>query len=42
MSKPSLRITVTLCSNGTILVLIEWICSNLGRGSELTTPPTGD
>lgn len=38
MSKPTLKITVTIHEDGTVSVLIEWICSNLSRGIELATP----
>ena len=39
MSKPTLRITVTVHKDGTILVLVEWITNNLSRGSELAYSP---
>jgi len=39
MGKRTLRITITVHPNGTLHVLIEWICSNLSRGFELATPP---
>jgi len=38
MGKRSLRITVTIHEDGTIVVLVEWISSNPGTGIELATP----
>lgn len=39
MGKTTLRITVTIHENGSLTVVIEWICSNLSAGFELATPP---
>lgn len=38
MSKPSLKITITIHPNGSISLLIEWICSNLSTGYEMASP----
>lgn len=38
MSKRSLRIIITIHSNGRFQLLIEWISTNLSAGHELATP----
>ena len=38
MRRSFLKITVTVHQNGTLEVLIEWICSDLSTGLELATP----
>jgi|GEM_PF-4933549 hypothetical protein len=38
MSKRTLRITITVHSDGSLTVVVEWICSNLSTGLELATP----
>jgi hypothetical protein len=43
MRKTSLRITITVHSNGALSVLIEWISSNPSRGVTLArVPSAGD
>ena len=44
MRKPSLRITVTVHPDGTIIVLFEWICSNFlaAEATSWPLPSAGD
>jgi hypothetical protein len=37
MGKLTLRITITVHSDGSLLVVVEWICNNLSRGFNLAS-----